>query len=131
MGEGQMKRTQSGMTLIGFILVLAVVGVFIYVGMKVIPMYTEYYGVRQAMKGLALEPGINNASPDKIRNLFFRRLYVNYADNVDQKHVKIERMAGGWKMRVAYEVRKPLIVNLDVVGKFDTTQDLLHGGPAD
>lgn len=126
-----MKRTQSGMTLIGFILVLAVVGVFIYVGMKVIPMYTEYYGVRQAMRGLALEPGINNASPDKIRNLFFRRLYVNYADNVDQKHVKIERMTGGWKMRVAYEVRKPLIVNLDVVGKFDTTQDLVHGGPAD
>lgn len=126
-----MKRTQSGMTLVGFILVLAVVGVFIYVGMKVIPMYTEYYGVRQAMKGLALEPGINNASPDKIRNLFFRRLYVNYSENVEQKHVKIERMEKGWKMHVAYEVRKPLIVNLDVVGKFDTTQDLVHGGPAD
>ena len=46
-----MKRTQSGMTLIGFVVVLAVVGLFIYVGMKVIPMYTEYYGVRQAMKG--------------------------------------------------------------------------------
>ena len=75
-------------------MVLAVVGLFIYVGMKVIPMYTEYYGVRQAMKGLSLEPGINNASPDKIRNLFFRRLYVNYADNVDQKHVKIERDDG-------------------------------------
>lgn len=126
-----MKRTQSGMTLIGFVLVLAVVGVFIYVGMKVIPMYSEYYGVRQAMKGLALEPGINNASPDKIRNLFFRRLYVNYAEHVEQKHVKIDRIDNGWKMRVAYEVRKPLIANLDVVGVFDTTEDLVHGGPAD
>ena len=126
-----MKRTQSGMTLIGFILILAMVGLFIYVGMKVVPMYTEYYGVRQAMKGLSLEPGINNASPDRIRNLFFRRLYVNYADNVDQKHVKIERMAGGWKMHVVYEVRKPLIANLDIVGNFNTTQDLVHGGPAD
>jgi hypothetical protein len=87
--------------------------------------------VRQAMKGLALEPGINNASPDKIRNLFFRRLYVNYAEHVEQKHVKIDRIDNGWKMRVAYEVRKPLIANLDVVGVFDTTEDLVHGGPAD
>ena len=28
-------------------------------------------------------------------------------------------------------VRKPIIANLDVVGKFDTSQDLVHGGPAD
>lgn len=126
-----MKRTQSGMTLIGFIFVLAVAGVFIYTGMKVIPMYTEYYGVKQAMKGMSLEPGINNASPDRIRNLFFRRLYVNYSENVEDKHVKIERMEGGWKMTVNYEVRKPLIYNLDVVGKFTATQNLVHGGPAD
>jgi len=33
-------------------------------------------------------------------------------------------------MKVAYEVRKPIIANLDVVGKFDATQDLLHGGPS-
>ena len=45
-----MKRTQSGMTLIGFVIVLAVVGVFIYMGMKLIPMYSEYYAVKQALE---------------------------------------------------------------------------------
>ena len=126
-----MKRTQSGMTLIGFIFVLAVVGVFVYTGMKVIPMYSEYYGVKQAMKGMSLEPGINNASPDRIRNLFFRRLYVNYSEHVEAKHLKIERIPGGWKLSVKYEVRTPLIANLDVIGNFDATQELVHGGPAD
>ena len=33
-----MKRTQGGMTLIGFVIVLAVVGLFAYVGMKLVPM---------------------------------------------------------------------------------------------
>jgi type II secretory pathway pseudopilin PulG len=47
-----MKRTQSGMTLIAFIIVLGVVGLFAYVGMKLIPMYSEYYAVKQALKGL-------------------------------------------------------------------------------
>jgi len=126
-----MKRTQGGMTLIGFILVLAVAGLFIYVGMKVIPMYSEFYAVKKSMQGLALEPGINNASPDKIRNLLFRRLYVNYSENVKRENVKIERMEGGWKMLVHYEVRRPLIYNLDVVGNFDAEKELAHGGPAD
>ena len=126
-----MKRTQGGMTLIGFILTLAVAGIFIYVGMKVIPMYSEYYAVKKSLDGLALEPGINNASPDRIRSLFFRRLYVNYSDNVKPEHVKIERMEGGWNMMVHYEVRRPLIYNLDVVGNFEAEKALAHGGPAD
>jgi hypothetical protein len=126
-----MKRTQGGMTLIGFILTLAVAGIFIYVGMKVIPMYSEYYAVRKSLDGLALEPGIANASPDRIRSLFFRRLYVNYSDNVKPEHVKIERKEGGWHMIVHYEVRRPLISNLDVVGNFDAEKDLVHGGPSD
>ena len=126
-----MKRTQGGMTLIGFILVLAVAGLFIYVGMKVIPMYSEYYAVKKSLDGLAMEPGIANASPDRIRSLFFRRLYVNYSENVKQDNVKIERKEGGWRMSVRYEVRRPMIANLDVVGNFDAAKDLVHGGPAD
>ena len=126
-----MRRTQSGMTLLGFILILAVAGVFIYVGMKVVPMYSEYYSVKESLKGLSLEPGINNASPDHIRAAFFRRLYVNYSENVKESDVKIERMEGGWKMKVKYEVRRPLISNLDVVGNFEAEQALTHGGPSD
>ena len=126
-----MKRTQGGMTLIGFILTLAVAGIFIYVGMKVIPMYSEYYAVKKSLDGLALEPGINNASPDRVRALFFRRLYVNYSENVKPENVKIERREGGWLMTVRYEVRRPLISNLDVVGNFEAAKNLAHGGPAD
>ena len=126
-----MKRTQGGMTLIGFVLILGLVGMFLYIGMKVVPMYTEYYAVKKSLDGLALEPGIANASPDRIRSLFFRRLYVNYSENVKPEHVKIERKEGGWRMTVRYEVRRPMISNLDVVGNFDTAKDLVHGGPAD
>jgi len=126
-----MKRTQSGITLLGFIFVLGVAGLFIYVGMKVIPMYSEFYSVKQSMDGLAMEPGINTAAPDRIKSLFFRRLYVNYSDNVKPENVKIERGENGWHMTVSYEVRRPMIANLDVVGNFVAEKDLSHGGPAD
>ena len=122
-----MKRTQRGMTLIGFIMVLTVVGVFIYMGMKLIPMYSEYYSLKQALGSLARDPGITNNDPAKIKDLLFRRLDISYASNIKPEHVKIVRKDAGYLMTVAYEVRKPLIANVDVVGRFDTTQELRRG----
>ena len=52
-----MKQKQKGMTLLGFVIVLSVVGFAAYILMKLFPMYSEYYSVRSAMKGLASEPG--------------------------------------------------------------------------
>ena len=123
-----MKRNQSGMTLIGFVIVLAVAGFFAYTGMKLVPMYSEYYAVKQALKGLAQEPGVANYEPAKIQDLFFRRLYISYADNVKPENVKIKRADNGWQMDVDYEVRKPLVSNLDVVGKFHASEMMTNKG---
>ena len=126
-----MKRKQGGLSLLGFLVVLAVVGFAAYIGMKLFPMYQEYYAVRSAMKGLANEPGVADMDPAKIQDLFFRRLYINYSENVEARNVKFERTDGGWNMRVNYEVRRPLVGNLDVVGRFDSTQELTRRGGGD
>ncbi|MEG8118300.1 DUF4845 domain-containing protein [Xanthomonas hortorum] len=123
-----MKRKQSGMTLTSFVVVLAVGGFGLYLGMKLFPMYQEYYSVRTAMKGLAKEPGAGEMDPSKLQDLFFRRLYINYSENVKKEDVKFERIEGGWRMKVNYEVRREMIGNLDVVGKFDTSQDMTGRG---
>ena len=121
-----MKRTQGGMTLSGFVIVLAVIGFFAFIAMKLVPMYSEYYAVKQALKGLQGEPGIANQAPAKIQDLFFRRLYISYSENVKPENVTLERADGGWVMSVEYEVRKPLLANLDVVGKFSTSAALTN-----
>lgn len=124
-----MRRKQSGITLIGFVVVLAVVGLFAYIGMQLFPMYSEFYSVKSALKGLHNEPGIANQDPAKIKDLFFRRLYISYSENVKPENVKLERdQQGGWLMNVDYEVRKPIIGNLDVVGKFKATEKLNNRG---
>ncbi len=124
------RKRQGGITLLSFLIVLAVVGFAAFIGMKLFPMYQEYYSVRSSMKGLADEAGVADMNPDRIQEMFFRRLYINYSANVKPANVKFERTDGGWNMRVNYEVRRPLVGNLDVVGKFDTTQRLVrHGSP--
>jgi len=121
-------KAQRGLTLTSFLVVLIVVGFFLYVGMKLFPMYQENYAVRSAMKSLAKEPGIATMQPANIQSLFFKRLYINYSDNVKPANVKFDRKNNGWTLRVNYEVRRPLIGNLDVVGKFDASQDLTRSG---
>ena len=119
-----MKRTQSGITLIGFIVVLAVVGVFVYMGIKVVPMYTEFFAVKKALSQLSEEPGITREDPARIKELFFRRLDISYADSVKKNNVNVLRRDAGFLITVDYEVRRPLISNIDVVGRFNAEQSL-------
>ncbi len=126
-----MKRisTQSGLTLTSFLIVLVVVGFFIYIGMKLFPVYTEYYSVVTDMKGLAAEPGIKQKSPEEVRNLLFRRFQISYVESVQPQNVKITRQ-NGYQMQIAYEVRRNLMYNLDFVAVFDKTVEL-GGGSGD
>jgi hypothetical protein len=119
-----MKHAQKGMTLIGFIVVLGVVGMFAYMGMKVVPMYSEFYGVKQAMNGLAEEPGVSSMDANRIKASFFRRLNVGYVEHVKLENVKLARKEAGWQIVVEYEVRRALIANLDVVGRFHAEKEL-------
>ncbi len=120
-----MRRNQSGMTLVSFVVVMGVVGFFLYIGMKLFPMYSEYYSVRSALKALAAEPGVASQDPAQIKTtLIDKRLYVNYATSVKSDNIIVEQVNGGVQVRIEYEVRKPLIYNLDIVGRFSATQML-------
>lgn len=121
---------QGGMTLMGFVMVLAVVGIFAFMAMKLFPVYSEYYSVVQSMKGIQAEPGVANMAPAKIRDLLDRRFNISYIDSVKPEHIKITRN-NGYNLNIKYEVRRPLAYNLDFVAKFDKTVDLTRQGGVD
>jgi hypothetical protein len=124
------RMKQSGMTLMSFLIVLAVAGLFAFIGMRLFPVYIEYYSVVQDMRGLQQEPGVATWPPAQIRDRLFRRFYMSYIENVKPEHVKITR-ANGYNLTVKYEVRKPLIYNIDFVAKFEKTVELTRTDSAD
>lgn len=124
-----MNRKQGGITMIGFLITLAVIMLFVYCGMKIIPMYTEYYSVKQALAGMASDQELSTASKAKIRTLFNRRMNMSYALTVlKMDPLKIESTDNGYLLTVDYERREELIANLDIVGKFHAEQELVRGG---
>ncbi len=114
---------QHGLTLVGFIIVLSVVLFFSFMGMKIVPLYMEYYAVVTAMDEMSELRGYSKRTPTQIRYDLTGRLYVSYSSNVKANHIKITR-SNGLRMRVVYEVRKSLIGNLDIVAKFDNSVKL-------
>jgi len=117
-------RKQRGLTLIGFIIVLAFGLLIAYTGMRVIPMYLEYHALVNALNTLQNTPGAKDMDPARIRNNITNSLWVSYSsNNIKREHIRISR-SDGVKVRVTYEVRKPWVGNLDIVGKFDRTVTL-------
>ena len=121
------KASQKGLTLIGFVMVLIVVGFFAFLGLKLFPVYSEYYSVVTDMKGLQAEPGVATMPPEIVKDKLFRRFYISYVTSVQMKDVTVKRDKG-YTLRVAYEVRRPLAYNLDFVAKFDKSVDLTRAG---
>jgi hypothetical protein len=126
------NRYQRGITLLGFIIVLAVAAFFAFLGMKIGPAYLEYYNVLTAMKGVANEPGVAGWTPAQVKASLGKRMYVNYVNekHVNMKHFEVKRKGGSATLRVYYEVREDLMYNLDYVATFDKTVNLVRAGDA-
>lgn len=122
-------RRQHGITLIGFAIVLIVVGFFAYAAMKLIPVYSEYFGVVKSVKSLQGEAGIETMSIDQIRRKLDTIFDVQYVDETDVplSSVTLITANGQRSLNVAYSVDKPFIYNIDLLVHFNYTADLSKG----
>lgn len=112
------RKAQKGMTLIGMVIVLAVLGVFSYCGMKIFPMYSEFWSVKDAMEEVAQTPNISKAGRAKILDLLYRRFNISYVESVKDNDITLDTKRGA-VLTIKYEVRRQLMYNLDVVGRFE------------
>lgn len=125
-----MVRKQQGITLMSFVMVLVVVGFFALVVMKLFPMYSEYNNLKGVMKAFAAAPGAATMTPSQVYSDLERRFNIAYVESVKKEHIKITRTGRVTSLNIAYEVRKPMFANLDIVGKFDNTVELGGAGQA-
>ena len=123
-----MVRRQQGLTLMSFVIVLVVVAFFAVVVMKLFPMYSEYNNLKGVMNAFAAQPNSATMTPAQIHSDLNRRFNIAYIESVQKEHIKIRRTGRITELNIAYEVRKPLFFNLDIVGKFDNTVTLGGAG---
>jgi hypothetical protein len=121
-----MKSKQSGVTLIGFLFIMAIVGFFAFMAMKLFPSYSEYMGVVKAMNQVATE-GTNGKSLEDIRRGLMFKMGFQYVDDATIKpaNITIKRDAGGAsQLQVAYDKDIPFMYNIDFLLHFNKSVPL-------
>ena len=107
---------QKGMTAIGWLIVLGLIGFFTLLTLKMSPSYMEYYKIVSSLESLEKEPGIK--SPDDIRRLLNRRFNISYVETINEKDVKITTAGPLFRVTAKYESRVHLFGNVYVVMAF-------------
>lgn len=118
-----MISKQRGMTLIGFLIVLAAALFVVYIAMKLVPIYLNHYSVVSSMKSLAAEPNAANMSEARLRDMLSRKFSTSYVKHITARDIEIVR-GTGVEIIAEYEVREDLIGNLDAVVTFKRAQPL-------
>ncbi|HUA79201.1 MAG TPA: DUF4845 domain-containing protein [Dyella sp.] len=115
-----MKSKQTGITLIGFLVVLIVAVFFAYMAMKLVPAYTEFAGVVKAMNQTSTE-GVEGKSLDEVRRELLRKLDFQYVDDatIHPSDITLEQGASGNELHVSYDKQIPFIYNIDFLVHFD------------
>lgn len=112
-------NTQKGMTAIGWLLVLALIGFFVLIVLRLAPVYLEYSKVVTVLEDVANEPNIRDMTRSDIVSLISRRFDVNDVDTIKAKDAVIDKEDGVTTIQMKYERREHFIANIDVVASFD------------
>ncbi len=121
-----MKSKQSGVTLIGFLIIMAIVAFLAYMAMKLLPSYSEYMGVSKAMTQIATE-GTNGKTLDDIRRELMFKMNFQYVDDATIKptNITIKRDSGGAnQLQVVYDKQVPFMYNIDFLLHFNKSVPL-------
>lgn len=116
-----MRKPQRGMTFIGLLCILALVGAVLYAGIRLTPVYLNYLKVVRALDGTATEVKGDNPDQQSIRSTLSRHWEIDDIGVVDYKDVEITKDGDGTQMHITYDDAVPYIANVSLSVHFDKT----------
>ena len=114
---------QEGLTFISLLVVLAVIGFFAYIGIKLTPVYLENFSVKSSLKSLAEEES-QGLGAGELRSRLLKRLEINDVAHVSDRDIQISTQANGTTVGIQYEVVTPFYGNVSILVSFDDSVTL-------
>ena len=108
-------KKQTGVSLSGLIVVLALVIVVALVGFKVFTPYMQYFMVQKAFKAIAADPELKSGNTREIKSAFDRYRTIDYIEAVSSDDIEVTKDGSSFTVSVNYSVKVPLIANISLV----------------
>ncbi len=117
-------RRQRGLTAISWILIIALGAFLGLIALKLIPIYLQAFNISTVVKQLPDEPFIGDKGPAEIRRSLIARLKINSVYDFDPKNIVIKKGLNTYIVDVSYEVREPVLGNVDIVVSFSNQTEI-------
>ena len=126
-----MIRNQKGVTFIGWLIILAIIGFFVLIVLRLWPLYNEKFTVEQAMKSVVSRSGINEASEREVMKQFLRTVQVGgsrrfHSNNIkDYAEIEKPKTKGGNKsLHIQFEATNVFFDDIEFLLRFDKSYEL-------
>lgn len=117
------KRKQRGLSFLGLIALVGILGFATVIGLKLVPIYMDSWKIDGAMNAVINDPQINDWSRQQVINSMLKRLDIDSVDAVNYSNYKesltVTKKGNSTTISVYYRVETPLIGNLSIVAEFD------------
>jgi hypothetical protein len=112
------RAKERGLTIMGFILVAAVVVIFIAVGARTVPAYIEYYSVQQSLEK-SLADAKDPTSIGDVRRSFTKFIQTDYIDSVSPGDLDLDKDGNVVTATVIWARKLHLVGNVSLYIDFE------------
>ncbi len=120
-----MQNRQRGMTFLGILVIIIVVGAWVYAGIRLVPKYLEYMRVAATLEKVSDEFSSNPGSTEfMLRKAVERHFDIEMVTVIDSNDIEIKKEGGSFTMRANYEATVPLVSNVSFLLTFDKTVEV-------
>lgn len=116
------RQQQQGMSILGILAILVMVGFFVMCAIRMGPVYFEYLSVKDIVSRTSVEAAQEDMSPAEIRRRLATIFNTNQIYALKAKQVEIYRKKGKTYIDASYEVRQPVLWRIDSVLVFNDLQ---------
>lgn len=119
-----MYQQQRGMTFLGTMTIIAILGFGLYAGIRLTPLYLEYMKVARALEQVRDEYSAGDTSVAMIRRSIEKRWDIEDIHTIGYKDVQIRKTGSGFELRAWYRAEAPFVGNVSLVADFDKIVDI-------
>jgi hypothetical protein len=126
--QGGSKHKQRGATFLGMLTIGSILGLALYAGIRLVPLYLDNMAVNRALNDVAKSLQGSSPTPSAIRSALNARWTTDYISSVTVEDIEITPVKNGMEMRAAYDGRAPFVANIYFVVEFDKAVVIQTGG---
>src|SRR5688572_12504561 len=115
-----MRRHQTGVTFIGWVILLIPMAILVYAGIRLVPIYLNHMKVANSINQIAQEfSDGGSVSASTVRNSIEKRFDIEGITFPEPKDIFVGRDGEEWVIQADYEQAAPLFAGIQLLVTFD------------